>query len=495
MIHSSLLAIFTRFAVLFCFVYSVTTLFSFNPSSDTEAEGVMKRLHPLDFATTKAVSLKNTTEELKGPEQQNTASKQQRARAESGIKLENKTGPHLQYFIVTTGHELLEGIYQDSHTCFLTRTLHPLGAECVGSIAVDDQMSDIQQALAFALKKAPVVIVTGGLGPTEDDITRQCLSQFTGIALQEHPALLSEMSQRFKQKTEDIRPNLRRQTLVPVKGTYLPNKNGTAAGLIFELSESLIIALPGPPKELQPMVNDALVPWLAKRFQTHTLATTLMIRFVGVGQSQIAQTIKDRIALPPEIKMYSQFEEMRVDFTFALPGNETNNRLHLQSLEKQIQEALGDYIYANDPSTLEEKVAQKMLLINPNLSLLEVGSGGQLAAAFNTKSTKLSIVSLSAPTLNKLCDLLHFSSAKLSVGIPNDQDLLRLSEEINTQQNTWVIVVGEKEMNPTGPRMRVLLRTPSKLHHFAWIALGQGGEINYSRLTTQILNFVWRNLR
>jgi nicotinamide-nucleotide amidase len=148
------------------------------------------------------------------------------------------------YFIVVTGGELLEGVYPDAHTPFLTRTLRPLGCQCVGSITVDDNRDAIQQAMRYATNHAPLVIVTGGLGPTPNDITRQTLSEFTGIPLREHPDALAELERRFNQPRDQLRPNLRRQTQIPTRGGYLKNPNGTAVGLIFDGPPSVIVALP-----------------------------------------------------------------------------------------------------------------------------------------------------------------------------------------------------------------------------------------------------------
>ena len=108
------------------------------------------------------------------------------------------SGDPIVYEIVVTGGELLAGVYADSHTQFLTQTLHPLGLRCVGSISVDDKRADIAEALGFAVSRAKLVIVTGGLGPTENDITREALSEFTGIALQERPEVLRGWAERLR---------------------------------------------------------------------------------------------------------------------------------------------------------------------------------------------------------------------------------------------------------------------------------------------------------
>jgi molybdopterin-biosynthesis enzyme MoeA-like protein len=133
-------------------------------------------------------------------------------RAEDTVKhADNRT---VDYTIIVTGHELLTGVYPDGHTHFLTRSLRPLGLRCVGSMSVDDESADIKQALQFACGRSKLVIVTGGLGPTDSDITREVLSEYTGIPLQEHPDVLQGMEQRFSTPRDKLRANLRRQTRV-----------------------------------------------------------------------------------------------------------------------------------------------------------------------------------------------------------------------------------------------------------------------------------------
>jgi nicotinamide-nucleotide amidase len=127
----------------------------------------------------------------------------------------------VRYAIIITGDELLAGAYPDGHTFFITRTLRPLGLQCVGSMFVDDSQAEVKESLGFAAGKATLIIVTGGLGPTDNDITREALHGFTGIELREHPDVLAGMARRFNVPAAELRANLRRQTQVPVQGTYL----------------------------------------------------------------------------------------------------------------------------------------------------------------------------------------------------------------------------------------------------------------------------------
>ena len=157
-----------------------------------------------------------------------------------------QTGPEtVDYSILITGSELLSGVYADGHTHFITRTLKPLGLNCVGSMSVDDKRLEIKEALKFARRRSRLVIVTGGLGPTDNDITRETLSEFTGVKLKEHPDVLAATSGRQRVAADELRANLRRQTAVPEGGGYLKNSTGTAVGLVFEFDEAVIVKILG----------------------------------------------------------------------------------------------------------------------------------------------------------------------------------------------------------------------------------------------------------
>ncbi len=289
----------------------------------------------------------------------------------------------VDYLVVVTGRELLAGAYADGHTFFLARTLRPLGLNCVGSLSIDDRPHDIEAALRFAPEAVPLVIVTGGLGPTDNDITREALSEFTGIPLQEDAATLKELKRRYGGRSGKLRPNMRRQTRVPVRGTCLKNPHGTAVGLVFEQEKRVIVALPGPPRELQPMVRDELVPYLNRRFGTRMPGCSVTLRFVGLGQSQISQTIKEHVTLPPGTVLSSTFEASRVDFTFSLPKDTPGGRARLEELKRGIARHLGDNLYAEDDTTLEQCVLDLLRKRGATLTLAESGSGGALAAALN----------------------------------------------------------------------------------------------------------------
>jgi len=403
----------------------------------------------------------------------------------------------LDYMIVVTGGELLEGAYPDSHTHFLTRTLRPLGCRCVGSLSVDDHREDILKAVRFATNQAIVVIVTGGLGPTPNDLIRETLAEFTGIPLHEDAEALTEMERRFSTSRDQLRPNLRRQTLVPTRGGYLKNAAGTAVGLLFDLPGALIVALPGPPKELQPMVRNELVPFLRRRFGVRNFGRSLTLRFVGVGQSQIDQTIKDHVTIAPDVTVTSLFEGSRVDFTFSVPGNTPTDRARLQQLGENIREHLGDYCYADDGSTLEDVVVRKLLARGGPLALVEVGSGGHLAAALSGVAgiDRLLAGAFTAPTETAMTKLIPLPGEHAgATGV--EKVKAWATGAARSAQSPWAIAVGPIESEPGDARaVWLVVRFPEGRWETKRFPLQGGGELAQANLTTQILDHLHRWLK
>lgn len=406
--------------------------------------------------------------------------------------------PVVRYIIVVTGGELLAGDYPDGHTFFITRTLRPLGLQCVGSMGIDDKQSDIREALRFAVDRADLVIVTGGLGPTDNDITREVLRDFTGIPLREHPDVLAAMAKRFNVPPAELRANLRRQTQTPTKGTYLKNTSGTAVGLVFETDSDVIVALPGPPRELQPMVQDELVPYLSRRFGTRLPGSSLTLRFVGLGQSQIDQTLKDHVPLPADVTTTSQFEGGRVDFTFSLPRDTPEDRARLKELRDKIMEHLGDNIYAEDSATsLETHVMKRLEARGETLILAEVGSGGALAAALNGAEGTHSVLlgAYVAPTADRLRQMLGNRTSPGEAARSEGVEQLARDATAAAASN-WAIVIGESRRDDSGNSfVEAAFRLPNGRLESRQVRLSGEREAARSRLVTELLDQLRRRLR
>jgi nicotinamide-nucleotide amidase len=405
----------------------------------------------------------------------------------------------VDYMIVATGGELLVGVYADSHTQFLTQTLRPLGLRCVGSVSVDDKRSDIQDALRFATHRAKLVIVTGGLGPTENDVTREAISEFTGIALRENPDVIRAMADRFKVPADQLRANLRRQTQVPDGGAYLKNANGTAIGLVFEYPRAVIVALPGPPRELQPMVRDELVPYLSRRFGTRQPGCWLTLRFVGLGQSQISQTIDENRLLSADVIVSSQFEGGRVDYTFTLPDDTPQGRARLEELKQQILKHLGDHVYAADQTSLEDHVLHLLAKRNATLALAEIGSGGVLAASLSSVESARGVLvgAYVAPAGETLRRLLEVPDEPWNNATTDRERIERLAAAAAERTGSvWAIAAGQVRQEQAGAAyVDVAIRTPDGRTESRRVEMRGSGQSARAALTTSLLDVLRRKLR
>jgi len=405
--------------------------------------------------------------------------------------------PALDYMLVVTGEELLRGAFADAHTAFITRTLHLLGGHCVGSMIVDDRAEDIRDAVRWGTNKAPLVIVTGGLGPTVNDVTRGAIAEVTGLKLAEHPDALAELERRFGQPRDQLRANLRRQTLVPERGTYLKNPEGTAVGLVFEANGAVVVALPGPPRELQPMVTNELVPYLQRKFGLRAPGSSLTLRFVGIGQSQIDQTIREHVSLPPATVVGSVFEASRVDFLFALPDDTTADRARLAKIEAGVRQHLGEYLYANDGTTLESHVVNLLRARAASLVLVEIGSGGRLAASLSgvPNIDQLLKAAWVAPTEERMRQTLEIPERDWSAwksGVERMKGLARAAQARTRSQ--YVVAIGERGLDEAGKSSVWMAFGSSPAELQAQRLPAQGTPEAAPHLVTQILDRLRRHL-
>jgi nicotinamide-nucleotide amidase len=332
-------------------------------------------------------------------------------------------GPE-SYFVVVTGGELLRGVYPDGHTWYLARALQPLGLQCVGSLCVGDEAEPLRRALAFASSRAALIIVTGGLGPTDDDITRETVADFTGIELQEDSGVLAALARRSGSDAGALPANLRRQARTPTGGRWLANPHGSAVGLVFDDRSRVVVALPGPPRELRPMVRDALIPFLRQRYGLRTFGSSATVRFVGIGESQIDQTLHDRIQLPTDLVISSIFEAGRVDLSFFLPGNSAMDRGRMARLMEEVRGQLGDRIYATDGRTLEDVVLSALSASGRSLWVAEVGTGGAVAVSLNRSPIAETMVAggWSAPSRRALRTLASLPWPMVDAGVAGPGD-------------------------------------------------------------------------
>lgn len=404
-----------------------------------------------------------------------------------------------RYMVVVTGSELLAGAFPDGHTHFLTRTLRPLGLRCVGSMTVDDGQADIRAALQYATARAELVIVTGGLGPTDNDVTCEAISDFTGIEVSEHPDVLASIAQRFGTPVAQLRANLTRQTRVPAGGIYLNNANGTAVGLVFDAGKNVVVALPGPPRELQPMVEKELIPYLSRRFGTRLPGSSLTVRFVGLGQSLIDERMKQRLTMPKDLAVASQFDGNRVDFTFSLPEDNDENRRQLEELKRQLLQEFGQNIYATEEGlSLEAVVVGLLKKRGERVAIAEIASGGSVEAALSGVKDAGDVLAgaVVAPDEQTMERMLRTPEGSRTQAIDDSQRVERwagLLSDATTRR--WAVVVGPKAVGEgASASANVAIRDADGRTVVFRLPIRENDLPNRARLTTQVVDELRKRL-
>jgi nicotinamide-nucleotide amidase len=282
--------------------------------------------------------------------------------------------------IIAIGSELLGSTRFDTNSLFLSDRLASLGIELRAKTVVGDSRTEVAAHLRQALGRVDVLILTGGLGPTDDDVTRDAVADVLGVPLIENPSIVSRLSQRFARRGLHMPEVNRRQAMVLEGGVVLENPNGTAPGQMFERGHQLILLLPGPPRELQPMMEELVSTVLATRVGADRLfRTTLFI--VGRGESHV-----EEVAQP----VYSKWlnGSPRIETTIlAAPGQ---IELHLvtrsadaSAAERALAEArdellavLGQDVFSIDGRSMEEIVGKLLLDRGLTISAAESCTGG-----------------------------------------------------------------------------------------------------------------------
>lgn len=279
--------------------------------------------------------------------------------------------------LICIGNEILTGLVENSNSGFLSRRLWSIGIDVRESVVVADEEPAIRDALDRALKKNDLVIITGGLGPTDDDLTREAVAEIIDRPLILDRIWLAKMEQFFKLRGIDMPDNNVKQAMVIDGGKMLENTRGTAPGMIVDYEGKLIVMLPGPPNEMQYMFDNAVVPVLVEQKYCN-LSMVKTLKCIGMGESMLEEKIKSIGVwdLPPISYVARGYE---VNLQIKGYGNKKEAEILIEDAELRLRNALGDYIYGADDETLADVVAHELTTRGKALALAESCSGGLLS--------------------------------------------------------------------------------------------------------------------
>jgi len=283
--------------------------------------------------------------------------------------------------IISTGSELLLGQIINTNTPFLSQKLNNLGFDVVYHSTVGDNKKRMKQVLSNALQRANIIITSGGLGPTQGDITKEVTAELLDRALVLDDDSVNNIKLFFEKRQLVMSENNLRQAMIPAGAIIIKNECGTAPGVIIELESNTIIHLPGPPHELEWMFEHAVVPYLSKRFALQGAIVSKILHTYGIGESLLEDKIKDFIISQsnPTIALLANKGEVIIRLT-AKSETATKAQLLIAELEKQLRQQIADYIWGLDNDTIEANIGKILTQKQLTLALAESCTGGLITS-------------------------------------------------------------------------------------------------------------------
>lgn len=282
--------------------------------------------------------------------------------------------------IITVGTEILLGDILNTNCRYLSRELAAMGIEMYYQITVGDNEERLLKTLEESLNRSDIVICTGGLGPTEDDITKEVCAKYFGYELELHKPSLDAMIERFKHMNRVPTKNNEKQAYFPKEAYILKNDNGTAPGCIMEKEGKMIVVLPGPPREMEPMFENYVKPYLSKL--TDDVIESEVLRIIGVGESKVENDILDIIdsQTNPTIATYAKGYECTLRITAKAKSVEEAKEL-IKPMSDEMKRRFGQSLYATGETSIEEVVAKMLVENNLKIAVAESCTGGMVSAS------------------------------------------------------------------------------------------------------------------
>ena len=281
--------------------------------------------------------------------------------------------------IIAVGTELLLGQIANTDAQHISRGLNEYGISVLYHTAVGDNPGRIKEAIAHAAKRCDIVILSGGLGPTVDDITKEMLCEYLGLPLVLHQPSYERLKARFEKMNRPMTENNVKQVLFPECAVILPNDCGTAPGLLIEQNNKLFAALPGPPRELEMMFDKYLLPLLAAK-GTHVIRSRVL-RMTGIGESAMENQVRDILDAQtnPTVAPLLGNGDVTLRITASANTPEEADSL-IRPMEAQLRERLGDYIYGVDNDTPESVLVSVLQQKGLKIAAAESCTGGLIAS-------------------------------------------------------------------------------------------------------------------
>ncbi|MEI9476349.1 MAG: CinA family nicotinamide mononucleotide deamidase-related protein [Deltaproteobacteria bacterium] len=331
--------------------------------------------------------------------------------------------------IIAIGSELLLGQIVDTNSSYIAASLAENGIELVRTSAVGDDFERMEAIIKEAIARSSIIITTGGLGPTEDDLTREVIAHATGRPLVLDPSLLEQIEAHFKRRGYRMTENNRKQANIPQGAIPIENPKGTAPAFIVEGVSYVTLSLPGVPLEMKYLMESSVVPYLRKRFNLKgEVIQYRVLRTCGLGESGVGLQIADlmRESKNPTVGTLASPGDVRIRIT-AKADHPEEALAMIQRMESEIRRRLGTLIYGMDDETLQGNIAKELDRLNLTLSVVETFTGGTLLQKLTSLGHTLSFQGIVLPSTTAQRKFLELGQAEfdsLSMDSKGYTDLL-----------------------------------------------------------------------
>lgn len=340
--------------------------------------------------------------------------------------------------IITVGTEILLGDILNTNTHYLSNELANMGVDVYYQITVGDNEKRLLNQLEESFKRSDLVILTGGLGPTEDDLTKEVCAKYFGLEMEFHQPSwdkIIEIHNKMKRKPTE---NNKKQAYFPVGSTIIPNEYGTAPGCIMEKDNKTIIVMPGPPREMKPMFDNFVKPFLQKN--SEDILQSKVLRIIGVGESQVENDLLDLIQnqTNPTIATYAKDGECTVRITAKGESIEEVEKLILP-MAKEIKSRFKEAVYGEDETTIEDEVAKILVKNNLTIAVAESCTGGMISSYLINYPGISSVFMEGCVTYSneaKVMSLNVKEETLNSVGAVSEQCAREMAEGVSARHNT-----------------------------------------------------------
>ena len=294
------------------------------------------------------------------------------------MQTERKNQNHIESAeIVAIGSEMLLGELVDTNSAWISQRLAALGVGIYRHTTVGDNKDRIVTAIKEAAARSDLVLTTGGLGPTSDDLTNECLALVAGRKMVEYPEARKHVDEMFRRFGRKPTPSNYKQVLFPEGSELIPNPRGTAMGALLEIDDALVATFPGVPMEMKGMFEETVEPLIKSRSQGSIVSRTLW--FTGIGESDLAERVQDFLdASDPTVAPLAGQGKVRLRVTTRAATPEDAEK-KIEPVAEEILSRLGEFYFGEDDETLESSVGQLLKDRGATLALAESCTGGLLA--------------------------------------------------------------------------------------------------------------------